>query len=497
METKPDSALNILQQIKPAEYKSDANRALYNLLYSEALEKNYKPLMPDSIIDFSINYYQNQNDQLHLARCYYSKGFKLKYNQRYDDATVLFLKALDCLQDKNDLPLSGHIYSNLGDIYSIQNDYKGALKKYTTSLEYFNRAGMKIDENYENLFIGRTYLFLKDYKTSQKYFRFVLKQTKDSTICGVLYQEMGLRFYNQKQLDSAQYFFYKCLHYPAEGNNYSIRNFNLADLLFDKAQYDSSFVYATISLKHPASFYTRRECYRILANIEYIRNDIKQLGKYIAQYQSYGDSIRNVESQTKCSVLENLHAKTQEANGAKRNSSLIVFVLIFSIALSTLLVFFLYKRYKLKKEQLDIFKAQLTNNQNIVSQELARKIEQTRALQVEARKNASVEDRLRLDKELYNSMIYINDWDLFQSEMNHAFNNIVETLKLKFPEINQKEIMWCCLNLLDIPHSDRIMLLDATSDSLYKLKQRLALKLNLKSTRNLSSFLKELAGMDK
>jgi len=48
------------------------------------------------------------------------------------------------------------------------------------------------------------------------------------------------------------------------------------------------------------------------------------------------------------------------------------------------------------------------------------------------------------------------------------------------------------LQLLDIPNADKMLLLDTTANSLYKLKQRLAQKMSLKSTKELDSFLREL-----
>ena len=57
IDTHPDSALYILQHLNPDIYKSSSNRALYGLLLYHALERNDRNIQPDSVIDFSINYY--------------------------------------------------------------------------------------------------------------------------------------------------------------------------------------------------------------------------------------------------------------------------------------------------------------------------------------------------------------------------------------------------------------------------------------------------------
>jgi len=492
MDAHPDSALSILQHLKPKIYKSARNHALYGLLLFNALEKNDKKLEPDSLIDFSINYYNNQNDNLHLAACYYYKGHMFKHVQRYDDATVLYLKALDCLQKQKEFSLLGKIYADLGDICAIQLDYKESLKKYRYSLDCFKKSGNFIESKYIILSIGRIYHFEKDYKKAQLFYSFALNKTTDSLLCGLIYQEMGSNLYWNKQLDSAQYYLRKSLRFPFKSTGYSIRNFILADLLFDLQQFDSSFIYATNALKFPASSFTQRDCYRILTNIEYTRKDFKQMGIYLRHYQDCSDSVQKIRSQTKCKVLENLHHTTLETKVTKRNMILIVSVMMFILVLSGVLVLYLIKRNKLKREQLRAIKMQLHNKQEFVCQGLSKKIEEARAIQIEDRKNASIAKREKMDKQLYNIALHLDNWDDFCREMNHAFNNIVVILNTEYPTISRREITWCCMHLLDIPLADRILLLDATSDSLYKLKQRLAHKLNLKNTKDLSPFLKDL-----
>jgi len=43
------------------------------LLLFQALDKRDKPLQPDSLIDYSISYFLSENDDAHLAACYFTK----------------------------------------------------------------------------------------------------------------------------------------------------------------------------------------------------------------------------------------------------------------------------------------------------------------------------------------------------------------------------------------------------------------------------------------
>lgn len=318
METAPDSALHLLQSMHIDHSMPSADRALYGLLYFQALDKNDLPLKPDSLINFSLNYYQKENDIKRLPYCYYYKARILKIAQSYEEATVLYLKALDKLQNSNNFVLLGKIYADMGDICSIQKDYDDALRKYQLSVDYYKHAGKPIDASYRILDIGRTYRLIKNYKAAHKYYIQALTQTTDSVFQGAALQEIGINYYQAKQYDSAQYYLRKSLLFPYISTNYSIRCYQLSDLFFDIAKYDSAFSYASMALKYPANFVTQRECYRILANTAYIKGNFKQMALYMTSFQTYSDSVRQIESQTKTTVLEDLHQTTEAAGKTKQ-----------------------------------------------------------------------------------------------------------------------------------------------------------------------------------
>ena len=492
METAPDSALRILQRIHTSNIiMSSADKALYGLLYFEALDKNSKPLQPDSLISFSLNYYQNSGDKQHLAICYFYKARIYKNVQRYDDATVLYLKALDLSQDKKDYSLLGKIYADMGDICSIQKDYTEALKKYQLSVDCFKLGRKSIDACYRILEIGRTNRLAKDYKTAHKYYLQALAQTKDSIFIGVAFQEIGINYYWAKQYDSAQYYLKKSIHFPFKNNNYAIRCFYLADLYFDIAQYDLAYQYASLSLKYPTDFFTQRECYRLLANTEYLKGNFKQMAVFMTKFQACSDSVRKIESQTKITVLEDLHQTSETANKTKKYLTVLSWLLPLIISISLYVLYRLRKRNKGKEKELEEAEEQINEKQNSLVDSLIQKIEETRTLQAAVYKKATIPQREQMDKELYNICLHVNDWDAFKRLMNKTFNNIITTLESNYSEITRKEIIWCCLFLLDIRTQDMALILDTQPGSLYKLKSRLTQKLNLKSTRELDQLLKE------
>lgn len=494
MEISPDSALHILKRIQPDKYLSNSDRALYGLLLFQALDKNSKPLQPDSVINYSLSYYQDSNDLPRLAICYFYKARIYKDAQRYDDATVLYLKALDCSQDKKDYTLMGKIYADMGDICSVQLDYKESLKKYQLSVDCFKRAGKPIDASYRILEIGRTYRFMKVFKAAHRYYLKALTQTKDSVFCGVALQEIGINYYWAKQYDSAQYYLRKSLRFPYKNTNYAIRCYTLADLYFDIQQYDSAYQYASIALKYPANFFTQRDCYRILANTENMRGNFKQMAYFMTLYQSCTDSVRRIESQTKITVLEDLHQTSESANKTKQYLIVLGWFLPAIILIAFYVLYRLRKRNKGKERQLEEVEVKLNEKQNLFIDNLIQQLRETRASQAAAYKKATMQQREQMDKELYNTCLHVNDWEVFERLMNKTFNNIINTLESMNSDITRKELTWCCLFLLDIRTQDMALILDAQPASLYKMKSRLTQKLNLKSTKELDLLLTAKSG---
>jgi len=75
--------------------------------------------------------------------------------------------------------------------------------------------------------------------------------------------------------------------------------------------------------------------------------------------------------------------------------------------------------------------------------------------------------------------------------MNKIFNNIITNLESNYSDLTRKDLIWCCLFLLDIPNQDMAIILNSQPGSLYKLKSRLTQKMNLNSTKDLDQLLKE------
>jgi hypothetical protein len=264
-------------------------------------------------------------------------------------------------------------------------------------------------------------------------------------------------------------------------------------LYFDTQQYDSAFKYASEALKYPASFFTQRDCYRILANTEFKRANFKQMAVFMTRFQACYDSVRKIESQTKSTVLEDIHETNQKAGKTKQYLIVLAWVLPLVIGISLLIVFRLRKRNKGKEKQLEEAEVQISQKQSLLVESLLQKIQDQRSLSAAVYRKSNIYQREQMDRELYNVCLHINEWDVFRKLMDSTFKDVISFFESKYPEVTRKELIWMCLFLIDIPTPDIAVVLDTQPGSLYKLKQRLAQKMKLQGARELNVFLQNFS----
>jgi tetratricopeptide (TPR) repeat protein len=499
IENTPDSALKILQRIPYDKSLSSADRALYGLLLFEALDKAYKPLQPDSVINFSIEYYNRKNNSEKLAKAYFYKARVYKYAYQFEDASNLYMTALDNLKKSEDYNLLAKIYSDLGDICIFQNELEDARSKFEKAIVFFEKAKKENQALLKHLDIGKSYRIEKKYSKAKETFISVINKTKDSLLIGIAIQEIGANFFISENYDSAIHYLKKSIKYPFMDKDQSIRHFLLSDSYYMLKEGDSAIYYANKALEFPANFFTQRECYRILANTMYLQGDYKAMAGYMTKFQACSDSVRKIEAQTKSTIIENIHFTKETVSKTRR-------WLVVSIALTPLILLIaliIYFRLRKKSEgteeelvqksvQLEEIehKIQLTTEQ--LKDNLLFKIEEARKKNRTTNKKVSINERMQLDKAAYTESLHLDNPDSFDRLMDFNLNQLVRKLNDLKAELNHKDIVYCCLCLLEIPTADIVMLLDLQLSSLYKLKQRLAQKLSLKSSTDILPFLKEL-----
>ncbi len=135
---KNDTAYSGIKKIKTSELKDRKDSAYYYLLDTQILYRLYKPIISDSMIEYSINYYKNTTDQEKLSRSYYYKGV-IDYDLGKLKDAVANLKRAEYVAYKTNNAVTLHnIYEGLSLINNNGGEIKLAMKytKYTLHYAY-------------------------------------------------------------------------------------------------------------------------------------------------------------------------------------------------------------------------------------------------------------------------------------------------------------------------------------------------------------------------
>ena len=109
------------------------DRALFGLLYTEALHRSGLSTESDSLILISRRYYERENDKPRLARALLHHAIVLYKQQQTHEAVLTMKQAEKIASAVNDPVFNCYLYSVLGDV----NDNVG---NYTQTLRYYKQA---------------------------------------------------------------------------------------------------------------------------------------------------------------------------------------------------------------------------------------------------------------------------------------------------------------------------------------------------------------------
>lgn len=495
LETSPDSALRILQQLAAPNSMADSDKALYGILLFQALDKNYLALAPDTLINQSIEYFEQHGQKSRLATAYLYKARMYKYALQYEDATICLMKALDNADKTTDFALLARVYSDLGTISYIQHDYVDARSEYKQEYYYFSKTTLKKHTLEALLAIGRTYFVVKDHDSASIYYKQALHRATDSISKGNCMQEIAQNYYAQENYDSALHYLRPLIHYPYTDTNRAMRYFVLADVYLEIKQLDSANFYAKRAFQFKPCILIRQGCYRILGNTTFLQNKTKEMAHYLSLYTASMDTVKQIQSQTKVSVLKKMNQADKKIKANELSIISLAIILLLIIVVGIIIIYYIHKKYSTHKQAQEVrmqqLHSKLMEKQTNLVEDLKLKIETERNKQAGARKKSTQAERDVLILEFYSSTLHVNDWCAFARLMNYTLNNVVCTLESTCADIKKNEIIWCCLHLLNVPQDERIIVLNTSTASMYKLKQRLAIKLQLNGAKMLDEYLKQ------
>ena len=235
MDNAPDSALVIIQSIRPSDLRSERSRALHSLLITQAQSKNYIPIPSDSIIRQTAEYFDGTSDTRHRMLAHYYLGDVRLELKSYAPALTAHFEALDLARELDDkfyiamaargisqiyqdnylnteeLEFAKIAYENFlltgrqqfidGSLYLLASAYNNNYD-YNTCINFSNillDSIAKTGNSYWKIptlrLLGLSHFAINDFHESEKYYRLVCESPdanhSDSTYLGVSLIRLG------------------------------------------------------------------------------------------------------------------------------------------------------------------------------------------------------------------------------------------------------------------------------------------------------------------
>lgn len=120
IQERPDSAYTRLKEIDQTVLMSKKEKALYSLLYSMALDKNYIDVTSDSLITPAVSYYSSHGDKFHRFLSFYYQGRVYENAYKYTEALDAFLAAEKGMDNTIPNEYKSRLYGSKSRIYFHQ-----------------------------------------------------------------------------------------------------------------------------------------------------------------------------------------------------------------------------------------------------------------------------------------------------------------------------------------------------------------------------------------
>lgn len=530
METCPDSALLLLNQIPQSEKLQGKECADYALLLTQARDKNYlDSLQSDSLIKLAVDYYQDSDDKVRGGKALFYYGKVIALQGDNEKAMQAYLDAQERLEGTKEYKLQAWIQEYVGRINDDQERYDMALDNYQKSIFYNRKAGNTLGIVYAYRNIAWIY---------------EVRQNLDSVNW---YVEAGFSLLNG---DSTSSVFPSLMHIKgvaesSRGNYLNAVNYFLAAVKCERVTDSLPYYYMSLGDAYMklGLFDKAEECFKnILSskdifalsgayNYFYLLEKEKMESGKSLYYKEISDSLLQIaKNETKRNKVLNVQIKNkieklQKEKDVLRQDNLIQLLGGILLILLFFLILFSYKKkvkcneqdyreslQKYMKQNKDVIAVneQLINQYISQIEELKRKEElivgaskeQIAKLELEIQilmeKNRAIledscADGLNILKQLKERLLIVENMTTIEKQqflgyIDLLFDNFVTRLCTKYG-LKESNLLLAAFIKLGFSSEELVILFDSELEAIRKRKQRLKNKLGLDNKVNLDVFL--------
>lgn len=493
METRPDSALTILESISSPEKLSGAERAFYALLFTQAQHKNFIPLEDDSLIKTAVDYYGDKKKSMNAAKAHYYLGVTYWEKGSATFAVEEYLTAIRLMPERNDF--LAMIYNNLGECYEAEDMSEVAMNAYRESYQMFNDKNREI---YPLRGIARVLLLQHNLDSSLFYLQKALDyaiNVQDSHLVGALYHDIAMAYNEQKDYIHAEEFISKAITLMSEEEAVNAR-LSKADIFFNMNRFDSASYFYNKDLNQ-LEITGRAFCYNGLYKIAKERGEWKVASEYMETYVLLYDSIQIMADNKELARLMDRHLLEEHKRVLSEHTKMVLmytciasFTLIFVCVIGLMLID--------RKRKKRIINLQKELNQKRVDVTLLRdtEISESTSEEYNNRKIEVIEQQLQLCKLVFKPTKCYENLETIKKatpkqlmDINHLrkeikdgvweyFVDVMNSLDEGDTNLTQEDRYFCLLILLDCTKATIMELMGGvSSDALKTRKNRIKNKM--------------------
>ena len=352
METYPDSALYLLQQIPHPDKLHGRQQADYAVLLTQARDKNYlDSLQSDSLIKIAIDYYEDHNDKVKAGKASFYYETVLSYQDKSTEAMNAYLNAQILLEGTQEYKLQGLLEENIGMLNYNQRMYDASILNFRKTVDYYRLAGDTLGVVYGYRNLARGYMMKASNDTARWYVDEGLKLLPDTThrVRSSLFQILGIMAEKEKDYKAAIGFFWKALssdsntlsqyhYYISLGKAYlSMGNLDEAERCFKKVVKSSKR-------------YTQAGAYNYLSGLEKTRKNYKDALFYKEQSDSLLEIVHNEDLRKQMLTLqkkydnEKLRMENEQIKLEKKNQFYLILLITIMMVISIVIIRTKYRR---------------------------------------------------------------------------------------------------------------------------------------------------------
>lgn len=491
----PDSVFCTLDSIN-SEMMTEADRALFINIKTEAADKLYKEHTTDSLIAEARTFFEKNNDMTRLAKAWYLTGRIHSDWEEWAMATEDFLKAKELTANSTDFSLRGRIANHLGLVNWHNYLYPEAQAYYREAYSYYQQARDTLKIAYTLKKIGETYMANYQADSAILIYKQALSLAEfvgDSNIMESIHLLLGYMYRKKENYEQALFHLYSGLKCSTE-KPYAMYN-NIGSLYLQMNRLDSARFYLEQALESSSlSIQCLTNSY--LAELAQKEGNPEKAYAHQKKYEELADSLgrsKQMEDVVRLQQKQETKEITREHKSLLRTKN---FIILGLMGLTAFFVGLAYRQqYKKQYYQREIKKLTETIRENEASiRKLQEQPNQYSGGNIQAKEQIEQENLQLLEKfnalnreqcrrhsflkKLYGGKKDIlpafekKEWKLYEDAFISIYPMFTESLKKSFPKLSEQEIRICQLSVMGVKTSKvaDVLLLQADTVSSYKQK---------------------------